>query len=138
MNNELYPHSDITEKIISAAFEVYNRLGPGFLESVYENSFIIALRKRGLKVERQKMYRIIFDGQVVGEHRIDLLVENKVIIELKAVEGLMPGICKAQLISYLRLTGILVSLLINFGNDQIEIKRLQNKYELEKRAKSRL
>ena len=132
---DLYPHTDITEKIISAAFEVYNRLGPGFLESVYENAFIVALRKRGLKVERQKMYRIIFDNQIVGEHKIDLLVESKVIIELKAVAGIMPDVYKAQLISYLRLTRILVGLLINFGNDEIEIRRLQNKYEIEKQNK---
>ncbi|MCG2697540.1 GxxExxY protein [Candidatus Parcubacteria bacterium] len=135
MDLELYPHSDITEKIISAAFEVYNRLGPGFLESVYENSFIVALIKRGLKVERQKIYRIIFDGHAVGEHRIDLLIEGKIIIELKAVEGIMPGICKAQIVSYLRLTKLLVGLLINFGNDQIEIRRLQNKYEIKKSKK---
>ncbi len=130
-----YPHSEITEKIISAVYEVYNRLGPGFIESVYENALIIALRKRGLKVEVQKLYRIMFDNQVIGEHRLDLLVEDKVIVELKAVKGNMPDVYKAQLISYLRLTGILVGLLINFGNDQIEIRRLQNKYEIEKRTK---
>jgi len=138
MDDKLYPHSDITEKIISAAFEVYNRLGPGFLEAVYENAFIIALHKRGLKVVRQKIYRIVFDGQVVGEHRIDLLVENKVIVELKAVNGLMPDVYKAQLISYLRLTNLLVGLLINFGNDEIEFRRIQNKFELEKQAKAEI
>lgn len=129
---DIHPHSDITEKIISAAYEVYNRLGPGFLESVYENSLIIALKARGLKVEKQKIYRIIYDEQIVGEHRIDLLVENSVIVELKAVEGFMPGICKAQCVSYMRLTKKLVTLLINFGNDEIEIRRLQNKYEIKR------
>lgn len=132
---DIYPHSDITEKIINATFEVYNRLGSGFLESVYENALVIALEKREIKVEKQKIYRIIFDGQVVGEHRIDLLIEGKVILELKAINGIMPDIYKAQLISYLRLTNLLVGLLINFGNDEIEIKRLQNKFEIEKRIK---
>jgi GxxExxY protein len=129
---ESYPHLDITEKIISAAFEVYNRLGPGFLESVYENAMIIALKKRGLKVEKQKIYKILYDNQEIGEHRLDLLVADKVIIELKSINGLMPDVYKAQLISYLRLTKILVGLLINFGNDEIQIKRIQNKYEIEK------
>ncbi|MCK5211581.1 GxxExxY protein [Candidatus Parcubacteria bacterium] len=132
MDNEQYPHSDITEKIISAVYEVYNRLGPGFIESVYEKALVIALRKRGLKVEAQKLYRIMFDDQLIGEHRLDILVEDKVIIELKAVKGIMPGVYVAQVVSYLRLTKILVGLLINFGNDEVEIRRLQNKYEIEK------
>ena len=132
---EQYPHSDITEKIINGVFEVYNRLGPGFLESVYENALVIALEKRGLKTEKQKIYKIIYDNKQIGEHRLDLLVENKVILELKAVRGIMPDIYKAQVISYLRLTKLLVCLLINFGNDEIEIKRLQNKFELDKLSK---
>ena len=126
---------DITEKIINGVFEVYNRLGPGFLESVYENALVIALEKRGLKTEKQKIYKIIYDNKQIGEHRLDLLVENKVILELKAVRGIMPDIYKAQVISYLRLTKLLVCLLINFGNDEIEIKRLQNKFELDKLSK---
>lgn len=132
MNDELYPHSDITEKIISASFEVYNRLGPGFLESVYENAIIIAMKKRSLLVEKQKIYMIKYDNEIIGEYRIDLVVEGKVIVELKSISGIMPDVYKAQLISYLRLTKLLVGLLVNFGNDEIEIKRLQNKYEIEK------
>lgn len=135
MDNEIYPHTKITEQIISAVYEVYNRLGPGFLESIYENAMVIAIRKRGLKVEKQKLYRIMFDNQIIGEHRLDLMVEDKVIVELKAVKGLIPGVYKAQVVSYLRLTKILVGLLINFGNDEVEIKRLQNKHEIEKQNK---
>ena len=77
MDNELYPHSDITEKIISAVYEVYNRLGAGFIESVYEKALAIALRKRGLKVETQKLYRIMFDNQIIGKK------EEKQLLELK-------------------------------------------------------
>jgi len=131
-----YPHSDTTEKIINAVYEVYNRLGPGFLESVYENALVIALKKRGLRIERQKIYRITYEGYTIGEQRIDILVEDKVIVELKAVKEFMPEVFKAQLISYLRLTKLLVGLLINFGSDNLEIKRLQNKYEIDKRIKS--
>lgn len=127
-----YPHSDITEKIISAAYEVYNKLGPGFLENVYENCMVIALKKRGLKIVRQKPYRMLYDGEPAGEFRLDILVEDCVVVEFKAVAGIMPLVFKAQTISYLRLTKLLVGLLINFGNNEIEIHRLQNKYELDK------
>jgi GxxExxY protein len=128
----LYPHSDITEKIINAVYEVYNRLGPGFIESVYEKALVIALRKRDLKVEQQKIYRITYDGQVIGEHRIDLLVEDKVIVEIKAIRGEILDLYQAQLISYLKLTNLLVGLLINFGNYEIRIRRIQNKHEVDK------
>ena len=134
---EEYPHSDITEEIIGAIYEVYNRLGPGFLESVYENALVIALIKRGLQVKQQKCYRIIYDNQIIGEHRLDLLINNKVIIEIKAVKGIMPSVYKAQLISYLKLTKMLVGLLVNFGDDTIEMKRLQNKWELDRLKKEK-
>ena len=88
MNN--YKHSDITEKIIKAYYNLYNKLGFGFLEKVYENSMMIELQKFGLKCSKQFPIKVIYDGERVGEYFADILVENSVIIELKAAEALHP------------------------------------------------
>jgi len=88
MNN--YKHSEITEKIIKAYYNVYNKLGFGFLEKVYENSMMIELLKFGLKCSKQFPIKVIYDGEQVGEYFADILVENSVIIELKAAEALHP------------------------------------------------
>ena len=124
MSDQLGKHSDITQKIINAAIEVHNTLGAGYQESIYHNAMIIALSERGLKCDSEKEFRIIFKNRTVGIHKLDLTVEDKVIIELKAVVGEMPEVFKAQVISYLKCSGLEVSLLINFGNDSLDIKRL--------------
>ena len=116
-------YGDITEKILEAAFEVSKELGSGFLESVYKNSMVIALRVKGLKVETEKPISVMFRGQQVGQFYADLFVEGKVIVELKAVSALAPE-HSAQTINYLKATGIGVGLLINFGHPKIEYKRL--------------
>ena len=116
-------HADITEKILKAAFEVSKELGSGFLESVYKNAMVIALRAMGLKVETERPISVKFRGQQVGQFYADLFVENKVIVELKAVSALAPE-HSAQTINYLKATGIDVGLLINFGRPKIEYKRL--------------
>ena len=115
---------DITGKIINAALEVYNTLGPGYQEIIYHNAMIIALRERGSKCESEKEFNIIFKSKIVGIHYLDLVVEDKVIVELKAVIGEMPEIFKAQVISCLKASGLEVALLINFGNDFLDVKRL--------------
>lgn len=120
---EKYPHSDITEKIIKCAIEVHKTLGPGFMESVYENAMIYEFDRIDLGYERQKLIRIPYKDTLIGEHRIDLLVEDTVVVELKAVKA-FEDIHKAQLLSYLKATGKKVGLLINFANTRIEIKRL--------------
>ena len=116
-------HGDITEKILEAAFEVSKELGSGFLESVYKNAMVIALRAKGLKVETERPISVVFRGQKVGQFYADLFVEGKVIVELKAVSALAPE-HSAQTINYLKATGIEVGLLINFGRPKIEYKRL--------------
>jgi len=116
-------HADITQAIIGCSFDVINELGAGFLESVYENSLLIALRQKGLIAEAQVPIRVEFRGQPVGEFFADILVAGKVIIELKAVAALTP-IHQAQVINYLNATGIEVGLLINFGSPKLEYRRL--------------
>ena len=122
-NPKTFLHAEITEKILKAAFEVSKELGSGFLESVYKNAMVIALRAKGLKVETEKNITVSFRGQQVGQFYADLYVEGKVIVELKAVFALAPE-HSAQTINYLKATGIEVGLLINFGRPKIEYKRL--------------
>lgn len=109
-----YLHQDITEIIIKAYYNVYNELEYGFLEKVYENALMIELKSLGLDCEKQKPISVSFKGNNVGEYFADIIVENKVIIELKAAEGLIEG-HEAQLLNYLRATEIEVGLLLNFG-----------------------
>ena len=122
-NPKTFLHAEITEKILKAAFEVSKELGSGFLESVYKNAMVIALRAKGLKVETERSISVMFRGQQVGQFYADLFVEDKVIVELKAVSALAPE-HSAQTINYLKATGIEVGLLVNFGRPKIEYKRL--------------
>ena len=109
-------HKDITSKIISAFYTVYNTLGYGFLEKVYENALIIELEKLELRVRQQVPIQVYYEGKVVGEYFADLLVEDKVIVELKAVKEIIDA-HEAQLINYLKATNIEVGLLLNFGTE---------------------
>jgi GxxExxY protein len=121
MKEDNFKHSDITEKIIKAFYIVYNTLGYGFLEKVYENALFIELIKMGLKVEKQKQIKVYYNDAEVGLYFADLIVENCVIAELKAAEA----ICEEheyQLINYLKATEIEVGLLLNFGKKP-EFKR---------------
>lgn len=111
----------LTRQIIRAFYEVYNELGTGFLESVYENALFLVLREHGLKVEKQVPISVYFHGSVVGKYQADLIVEEKVLIELKAVSTLLPE-HEAQILNYLKATEISLGLLMNFG-DKSEFKR---------------
>ena len=117
---------ELTGKILAACFEVSNELGCGFLESVYQNALIIALQEKGLTVEPEHELTVIFRGQAIGQFYADLLVENNVIIELKAVSALNEN-HKAQIINYLKATGIDVGLLVNFGAPKLEYRRFDNR-----------
>ena len=119
-------HENITKHILAAAFEVMNEIGHGFLESVYERSLLIALQSKGLKVKSQVPIAVMFRNQVVGEFFADLLIDDSVIIELKATKALAPE-HQAQVINYLNATEIEVGLLINFGSPKIEYHRLVRK-----------
>ena len=109
-----YLHSDITQKVIKAFYNVYNKLGFGFLEKVYENAMAIELRSMGLQVEQQVKIKVFYNSQEVGYYIMDLVVENKVVIEIKACEAL----CEEhsfQLINYLKASQMEIGLLFNFG-----------------------
>ena len=113
----------ITERIISCAYEVSNTLGIGFVEKVYENAFVHELKKSGLQVVQQYPIKVVYDEIVVGEFFADMLVENLVLIELKAVTELREE-HMTQSLNYLRATGLPACLLINFGTTRIQIRRL--------------
>lgn len=119
MNEYLY--QGLTSKIISCFYKVYNKLGFGFLEKVYENALLIELTNNGLRVNRQKPINVYYEEKLVGEYFADLIVEEKIIIELKAAEALIEE-HELQLINYLKATDIEVGLLLNFGKKP-EIRR---------------
>jgi len=118
---ESYKHTDLTDQIIKAYFKVYNTLGYGFLEKVYENAMFIELKKMNLFVQKQKNISVYYESEEVGDYYADLIVEEKVIIEIKAAEGLCEE-HEYQLINYLKATDIEVGLLLNFGK-QPEFRR---------------
>lgn len=118
---EQYLHKELTSKIISCFYTVYNTLGYGFLEKVYENSLMIELTNNGLLVEKQKPIKVYYDEQLVGEYYADLVVNDQIIIELKAAESLCQE-HEYQLINYLKATSFELGLLFNFGKKP-EIKR---------------
>jgi GxxExxY protein len=107
-------HKDLTDSILKTFYEVYNELGYGFLEKVYHNAFYIELKNKGLNVVSQKQIDVFYKGLKVGEYYADLIVENKVILELKAAEYVVEEF-EIQLINYLRGTDCEVGLLLNFG-----------------------
>ena len=111
-------YGEITEKIIGCAFEVINELGTGFLESVYEKALAIALHDKGFRVQCQHPLHVHFRQRIVGEFYADLVVDGKIIVELKAAKAIAPE-HQAQIINYLKATGIEVGLLINFGNPKL-------------------
>ena len=116
-----FKHAELTEKIINAFYKVYNTLGYGFLEKVYENALYHELESNGLVVEKQKQIKVLYEGKKVGDYFADLVVNDLVIIELKAAESLCEE-HEFQLINYLKATEIEVGLLLNFGKEP-ELKR---------------
>jgi GxxExxY protein len=107
-------YKDLTDSILKTFFEVYHELGYGFLEKVYQNSMYLELRHRGFKVEAQKQIKVFYKGFSVGDYYADLVVNDKIILELKAAEGIVEEF-EWQIINYLRGTDIEVGLLLNFG-----------------------
>ena len=117
------PHQDLTYEIIGAAMEVHSELGPGYNEEIYQKALEIELRNRKVQFEPQKSVEIKFKGEMVGLKLLDFLVEDKVVVEIKALSQLDSD-HEAQLISYLKATGSEVGLLINFGTKKLEYKRI--------------
>jgi GxxExxY protein len=115
-------YEKVTETIIGCAYRVYNKMGFGFLESVYEKCLIIELRKAGMDTETQKTITVYYEGQVVGEFVADIIVNDAVIIEPKSVRRIIKA-HEIQLVNYLVATGKPVGLILNFGERKVEIKR---------------
>ena len=122
---EKHQFENLNKKLIGAAIEVYKALGPGFLENIYEEALKVEFSNIGLYFEYQKEIAIKYLDVVVGVHRLDLLVENQIIVELKAVKELV-DIHFAQLRSYLKASGLKVGLLLNFSKPTLEVKRIAN------------
>ncbi len=115
-------YEKVTEAIIGCAYNVYNKMGFGFLESVYEKCLLIELHKGGLEAEAQKPITVYYDGDVVGEFVADIIVNENVIVELKSVRRIIKA-HEVQLVNYLVATGKPVGLILNFGERKVEIKR---------------
>jgi len=120
-----HPFESLSRKIIGAAIEVHAAIGPGFLETIYEEALKLELNEHGLNFECQKEIKIEYLNVQIGTHRLDLVVENQVVVELKAVKELTE-IHFAQLLSYLKASGIKVGLLLNFAKPRLEIRRVVN------------
>jgi len=123
-------YKELTEKIIGCAYAVYNKMGYGFLENVYERCMLIELREQGIKAESQKSIAVYYNDELVGEFVPDLIVDDKIIVELKSVAKIVKA-HEMQLVNYLSGTKMPVGLIINFSESRVEVKRkvkdLQNK-----------
>ena len=117
----------ISERVIVSALEVSNRLGVGFLESVYENALRVELEIRGVSFQQQKPIKVIYKGHIVGRFVADMIVEDKLLLELKASAG-FENSHRAQVINYLKATGISVGLLLNFGTPKLGVQRIVHQY----------
>jgi GxxExxY protein len=116
-------HARLSEQIIGCAIRAHKALGPGFLEKIYEEALCLELAKAGLRVERQKLVIVTYEGRPIGEHRLDLLVEDKVVVELKSCKGI-EDIHLATARSYLKATSPDLALVINFARPTLDIKRV--------------
>ena len=119
-------YEDITHKIIGAAYQVFNTLGFGFLESVYKKAMMIELAKKDVKVEQEKALNVYYDEQVVGNFYVDIVVEDEIIVELKSVQNLAKE-HEVQVVNYLAGLKKEIGLLINFGPSGVEVKRKYRK-----------
>ncbi len=122
-NKEKIVYKDLSYKIVGLAMEVQNKLGYGFLEKVYENALMVLLMREKIKAAQQAPITVYFHGEVVGEYYADILVEDKIILELKVTENIA-GIHKAQTLNYLKATGLQLAILLNFGKEKLEYERI--------------
>ena len=118
-------YKDLSYSIMSAAYEVHQVLGPGFSENIYQEALVRELSHQGIKFERQKAVNISYKGAVIGEYRLDFVVEGKIVLEIKAVSEMTP-LFDAQVYSYLKAIGLKLGILLNFGQKSLVSKRVVN------------
>jgi GxxExxY protein len=118
----IYPEQDLMRKILEAAFAVHNTLGCGFLEKVYSNALLVELRNKDLHCEHEVPFKVKYKDVVVGDYCADLIVDRRVLVELKACAGL-DSVHEAQILNYLKASSIQVGLLMNFGKPKLEYRR---------------
>jgi GxxExxY protein len=121
-------HKEITHRIINCAYQVFNQLGFGFLESVYKKAMVIEFRKSGIKPDQEKPLKVFYDDEVVGDFYADLFVEDEIVVELKSVQNLIKD-HEVQLVNYLNAIKKDIGLLINFGPSGVEVKRKYRQYK---------
>ena len=122
-NNTNIIYKDLSYQVMGAIFEVHKELGPGFIESVYEKALLLDLTSRGMKGDVEKIFDLTYEGKKVGTHRLDLIVEDKIVVELKTVERFAPH-HTTQLLSYLKASGHRLGILVNFSKAEVESRRV--------------
>lgn len=123
---EMIGDTDLTRRIIQCSFKVHNALGPGFHERVYHKALIVAFKEKCIEFDTEKTFNVFYESEKVGQFRLDLLVENKVVVEIKALANAVPIIFHHQVLSYLKISNLKVALLVNFGAKSCQIKRFVN------------
>lgn len=118
-------HAELSYQVMRAVFEVHNHLGPGFAEGIYEEALVREFERCGIPYQRQKIVEVHYKGAVVGVHRLDLVVDDRIVLELKAATGL-DSAHLGQVLSYLRASGLQLGILINFGTPRVQSRRVVN------------
>ncbi len=124
-NEKIILYEDLSYKIFGLAMEIHRKLGHGFLEKVYENALMLVLRREGIEAKQQAPIKVYFEGEIVGEYFADILVENKIILELKALNEITDA-HMAQALNYLKATGLRLAIIINFAKRRLEYERIIN------------
>ncbi len=125
MNKEKIIYKELSFKIMEAVFEVHKILGTGYSENIYESALAKEFRERKMNYDRQRLIEVYYKGEKIGEYRLDMIIEEKIILELKAVSELNK-IFESQLLSYLKAAGMKLGILVNFGSKKVEFKRIVN------------
>ena len=126
MTKRFTKHVELTKEIIAACYEVHNILGPGLEERFYRDALLFELGLRGLNATKEREFAVDYKGEVIGSHRVDLIVEDKVIVELKAVSGRLQKVHIAQTVSERQVSKLTVALLVNFGDTSVQIRRFES------------
>lgn len=123
MHTDDFLYKELTERLLGIAFKIHNKLGFGFLEKIYENALTYEFKKEGISFEKQKTLQVWYEDIIIGDYVADVVVEDKIILEIKAVKELNSTF-EAQLLNYLKATGLKIGYLLNFGKSRVEYKRI--------------